>query len=1158
MSEDVLAVPTDLNGLRKRALRAALIWAMVAVTATAAFTCVRLNNFYRDAHARGQQRLEILRDNVEAHFHTIAGLSHALAAQPDMAQFLLHTSVPAIAGTQAQQRLRLQSELLSRDTVQRMSTRLEELAHWFHLRQAYIQNTEGTSVADSDLSPEASTLGANFAQREYFQQAMSEGLGFQFVMGRISQKPGFNFSARISDNGHPLGVLILKTDPTAMQRLFQDTVGRVISIVDRNGVVVAGNRPSDLLQSVPDARPSNLTASEILAVYLKTPQPLPWQKISVGLVGDAWPGTVIDGKRHLAQSLALEGYPYRLWVWTPLAQEADMIDSGVIAALALTGLGWAVLWAWWRRNERRHAVEHARHEALEMTRALPLGLFRWRVSPDGSGHFSHVGPGVERIFGDAWPALQANPQDLWRLASPDASGPPPHAVEFEWRHGGQSRWLSVNSAVAQTADGNAVHDGYWLDVTARKRAESRFDLAFEHAPTPFLFVHRHKGIVRANPAAVALFGDQGGRGILGLKPWQPPLSDPHPEGKAAVEAQVQTMMDRCREGRNAMRFDWRHTRVLGTGALEPFDVEVRLISLAEEDPDLYFFMIEDVTQRRQTASALQAATEAAEANTRAKSAFLANMSHEIRTPMNAIIGMTHLALEEHPPERVRGYVAKAHQAASSLLQILNDVLDLSKIEAGRLVLESVDFPLQQLLDQVNDVLGLPADRKGLELLFSAPPDLPSHLQGDPTRLRQVFVNLGSNAVKFSESGSVTLGLEMQSQSGQDVVLHGWVKDSGPGLAKDDIERLFRPFTQLDASTTRRHGGTGLGLTISRQLVEHMGGRMWVESEPGHGATFHFTARLQLPAQPRPMAPKREDWRGKRLLIVDDHSDAREVLAAMATGLGLQADVAADANEALRLLDAATAPYDWLLLDWLMPGVDGVKLARQILARPSEQQPCILLVTAFNQQEAMAAASDVALAGILTKPVSPSTLFDALSRSAVVTLAEPDAGIAPPTAPSSLGAIGPATSTTARPMPPARPTPLAGTRILLVEDQPLNQELALELLERAGATVTLADDGQIALDTLAATATPFDCVLMDCQMPRMDGYTATAHIRRNPRWQHLPIIAMTASALVTDREQALLAGMNDHVPKPLDVQQMFTVIERWVKAGRQAAARGAPH
>jgi len=1148
MRDDVLEVPIDLSRLRQRALRAALVWLIAAVTAAVAFTCARLNNFYRDTHGRGQQRLEILRDNVEAHFHTTAGLAQALAGQPDMARFMRETALPAGAAKEPGRHLPLQSELMSREPVQRMSARLEELVHWFGIRQAYIQNAEGTTVADSDLSPEASTLGANFADREYFQQAMSEGLGFQFVMGKISQKPGFNFSARISDDGRPLGVIILKTDPNAMHRLFRDTVGRVIAIVDRNGVVVSGNRPADLLHAVPDGRLSRLSASEVKEAYLAPPQPLQWQAITVGLAGESWPGRVIDGKRHLSQHLDLEGYPYRLWVWTPLTQEADMVATGTLTALAITGLGWAVLWSWWRRNERHHAVERARHEALDMTRALPLGLFRWRVDAGGKGHFSHVGPGVARIFGDAWPALLAEPAELWRMAGQDTLCPPAHAVEFEWRHGGQLRWLSVNSAAAQAPNGDTVYDGYWLDVTARRRAESRFDLAFAHAPTAFLFVHRHQGIVRANPAAVALFGDPGGRGLIGLKPWQPPLSEPHPDGPDAAEAHVQATMDSCRTGRTAMRFDWHHTRALPGGGSEPFDVEVRLISLSEEDPDLYFATIEDVTQRRRTAAALQAATEAAQANTRAKSAFLANMSHEIRTPMNAIIGMTHLALDEPSPDKRRGYVAKAHQAASGLLQILNDVLDLSKIEAGHLVLESVDFPLQQVLDEVNDVLGLPAERKGLELLFSAPPDLPSHLQGDPTRLRQVLVNLGSNAVKFSDAGSVTLGLALQSQDGQDVVLHGWVRDSGPGLAAGEMERLFQPFTQLDASTTRRHGGTGLGLTISRQLVEHMGGRMWVDSQPGHGATFHFTARLQLPAQPRPMAPRREDWRGKRLLIVDDHSDAREVLAGMATGLGLQVDVAASASEALRLLDAAGAPYDWFLLDWLMPGMDGVKLARQILSRPSERRPCILLVTAFNQQEARSAASDVALAGILTKPVSPSSLFDALSRSAVAS---------PPVTHTSPAPVAraPADDHMPEQAPVARPTPLAGTRILLVEDQPLNQELALELLERAGAEVTLASDGQIALDTLHSATQPFDCVLMDCQMPRMDGYTATAHIRRDPRWQQLPIIAMTASALVTDREQALSAGMNDHVAKPLDVPQMFSVIERWVRASRQAAKRG---
>ncbi|WP_375213099.1 response regulator [Aquabacterium sp.] len=1135
-----------------------MLWLLVVVAAAWTLTQQRINAMRQDALGRSQQRLEVLRDNVETHFRTVAGLAQALAVQPDMTQFLQQSHVPDASQVTPQRRKALQAELLARDPVRRMSSHLEELVQWFHIRQAYIQNVQATSVADSDLDNASSTLGANFRNREYFQQAMSEGRGFQFVMGRISRKPGFNFSARISDEGKPLGVLILKTDPASMQRLFTDTVGRVLAITDIHGVVVAGSRAQDLLQTVPLAPPSRLSESEIQGVYLHKPHPLPWQPTLVELRGQALPGVLINGKRYLAQSLDLADYPYRLWAWTPLNNEDALLTSGVLGGILAGSLGCAILWTIWRRSERRHALEQTRQETLEMTRALPLGLFRWRVDRHGQGRFSHLGDGAARIFGDALPQLLEEPQRLWRLTSPEATRPPQQPTEFEWRSEGRTHWISINSAVALSPDGDTVYDGYWQDITARKRAENRFDVAFQHAPTPFMFVHRHRGVLRANPATVALFGARHADEVCGHKPWLPPLSPQRPPGSPDVEAEVQAMMERCLESQTAMAFEWRHIRLHAQphedGQPATFEAEVKLFSLAEEDPDLFFAVLEDITQRKQTAAALQAATEAAEANTRAKSAFLANMSHEIRTPMNAIIGMTHLALEEGPPAKVHSYVAKAHQAASSLLQIINDVLDLSKIEAGHMVLESVDFEVQHLLDQVSDVLGLPAERKGLELLFTAPPDLPSHLQGDPTRLRQVLVNLGSNAVKFTDAGSVTLGLEVQSRDAQGVVLHGWVRDSGPGLSAPDIQRLFQPFTQLDASTTRRHGGTGLGLTISRQLIEQMGGRLWVDSTPGQGATFHFTARMQLPSHPRPMAPARQDWQGKRLLIVDDQSDAREVLARMSASLGLQVDVAADAPQALDRLDAAERPYDWILLDWRMPGMDGVRLARHILSRPSTRQPCILLVTAFSQQEAMAAASDVALSGVLTKPVTPSTLFEALSRSASGQLQRPAGlGHAPPAAATALPEPD---ASPPRPRPAMAP-PLHGTRILLVEDQPLNQELARELLERAGADVTLAGDGQAALDALEAqsgTGEPFDCVLMDCQMPRMDGYTATAHIRRDPRWQHLPIIAMTASALVTDREQALSAGMNDHVPKPLDVQQMFVVIERWVKVGRLAQQR----
>jgi len=386
-----------------------------------------------------------------------------------------------------------------------------------------------------------------------------------------------------------------------------------------------------------------------------------------------------------------------------------------------------------------------------------------------------------------------------------------------------------------------------------------------------------------------------------------------------------------------------------------------------------------------------------------------------------------------------------------------------------------------------------------------------------------------------------MGLEVQEQlgSGSGIVLHGWVTDTGIGMDTEQQTKLFQPFSQVDASTTRRYGGTGLGLTISRQLAERMGGKLWLESTAGKGSTFHFTVRMGLPARVSPMALLSESWRDKRVLLVDDNADARLVLGRMVSSMGLQVDCAESGEHALAKVTHVDRPYDWILLDWRMPGMDGVTCAQRIhdllQSRFPQENPCILLVTAFNKSDALLAAKDVPLADVLTKPVTPSTLFESLGR-AFNKVNKP--------------ALSPIEHT---PMPPTRPAAgqvLQGMRVLLVEDQPLNQELARELLLRAGAEVVIAEDGKQALQALE-TEPVFDCVLMDCQMPRMDGYTATRHIRSDARWQHLPIIAMTASALISDREHALSSGMNDHVPKPLDVQQMYQVISRWVGVARKA-------
>jgi PAS domain S-box-containing protein len=1129
---------------------AALAWLLLVALAATLITRDRLRAHESTVASGAQLRLQALHDNVETHFRTLAELAQVLARQPAMVAFLEGTQAPKSANLNAEQRKALRESLLKQPPVVDMGRQLSDLVRSFRIRQAYVQDAHGTSLADSHQDEEVSTLGANFRTREYFIDAMERGSGFQFVMGSVSLKPGFNFTARIENARRHLGILVLKSDPESMRRLFTDTVGRILVVVDHNGVIVAGNRPQDLMHRLPQA-PALSPHVDVPGVYRRMPAELDWQI--------SGPATVnVDGQPYQAHSREMDGYPYQLWVLSPLANLASIELTGILGGVALVVMGWLSLWAGWRRVERTHAVEQARAEALEMTRALPLGLFRYRVSPSGQGRFSHIGPGAAKVFGAQLDELLKAPARLWGAGTQAASLPPTAPTEFPLELEGGSRWVSVNSAEATSPGGDKVFDGYWLDVTARKRAESRFDLAFEHAPNGFLFFHIEHGVLRCNPAAVQLYGYQTQEQLMGLKPWMPPLSPATGPGEPDPQAAAVELLNRCRASQQALRFEWTHQRADG----RIFEAEVVLMSLSQEDPDLYFAILEDVTARKETAQALERARDAAEATARAKSAFLANMSHEIRTPMNAVIGMTHLALMEDPPEKVRGYVSKANQAATSLLTILNDVLDLSKIEAGHLELECVDFQVDQVLDEVVDVLALTADKKGVELLISAPADLPSHLMGDPTRLRQVFVNLGSNAVKFTEHGSVTLGLGVEERNDTDLVLHGWVRDTGIGLTAEQLSRLFTPFSQVDASTTRRHGGTGLGLTISRQLTERMGGRMWVESQPGQGSTFHFTARVQLPRQPAPMAPLRENWAGKRVLIVDDQPDAREVLRHMVDSMGLQAEVAASGEEALQKLEHADQAFEWLLLDWKMPGMDGLTLARHIQSRPIAQRPCILLVTAFDRAAALQAATEVSLAGVLTKPVTPSSLFDSLSRSGValapLAMAGPASG-----AETRTTAASPAENRGVRVPGRARPpdgatqasATLAGARILLVEDQPLNQELARELLERAGANVTVAQDGVEALDTLERDD-DFDCVLMDCQMPRMDGYTATAHIRARPEWARLPIIAMTASALSSDREQALAAGMNDHVAKPLDIQQMFSTIQRWLQARRSAARRGS--
>jgi signal transduction histidine kinase/DNA-binding response OmpR family regulator/HPt (histidine-containing phosphotransfer) domain-containing protein len=523
-----------------------------------------------------------------------------------------------------------------------------------------------------------------------------------------------------------------------------------------------------------------------------------------------------------------------------------------------------------------------------------------------------------------------------------------------------------------------------------------------------------------------------------------------------------------------------------------------------------------------------AAKEKAEEATQMKSMFLANMSHEIRTPMNAIIGLSHLALKTPLNAKQRDYVSKVHNAGTSLLAIINDILDFSKIEAGKLDLETTGFKLDEVISSVTTLTAQKAHEKGLEFLAHVAPGIPEHLLGDPLRLGQILTNFVNNAVKFTERGEIRLNIEQLERTGEKVQLKFSVRDTGIGMTPAQSAKLFQPFTQADMSTTRKHGGTGLGLTICRRLVELMGGRIWLESEPGVGSTFFFTVWLGVGMATGSGKVIPERLARLRVLIVDDNPAAREILQEPLSSVAKRVDTVASGSEAIaavRQHDTAE-PYDIIFMDWRMPGMDGLLASRHIKSDETlAHQPAIVLVTAFGREEVREEAERLQLDGFLVKPVTKSMLVDTL----VNVFAHTDEEAAPATNGKQE----------------AR---LIGARILLVEDNEINQQIAVELLESAGATVKVANNGREAIETLSQgpQPVPFDMVLMDLQMPEMDGYQATAKLRADPRFASLPIIAMTAHATIEERQRCLGAGMNDHISKPIDPAMLFSTVGRFYK------------
>jgi PAS domain S-box-containing protein len=537
----------------------------------------------------------------------------------------------------------------------------------------------------------------------------------------------------------------------------------------------------------------------------------------------------------------------------------------------------------------------------------------------------------------------------------------------------------------------------------------------------------------------------------------------------------------------------------------------------------------EVTEQKEAEFALAEAMKVADAANQAKGDFLANMSHEIRTPMNAIMGLSDLCLRTDLNTKQQDYLSKIHSSAQALLGIINDILDFSKIEAGKLDMESMPFEIDQVLDNLATVVSVKTQEKGLELLFSRDPDVPAVLIGDALRLGQIMVNLANNAVKFTESGEVVVHIEVCESHDDDVTLQFSVRDTGIGMNEEQQGRLFKSFSQADTSTTRKYGGTGLGLAISKQLVEMMHGEIRVESEPGKGSKFFFTANLGIgdASEQRSLVPI-TDLRGMRALVVDDNESSREILAAYLESFTFDVVSAVDGDEAITLLQSGKNLPDLIVMDWLMPGKSGLETAQVIKQELKlAKDPRIIIVTAFATSKLSNKPGVEVVDRILTKPISPSHLFDAV-----------------------MEAFGQEVAATGQRHLSGRQEemealrPIQGASLLVVEDNEINQQVARELLEHALFNVDIANHGREAVEMIEQNE--YDCVLMDIQMPVMDGFTATAEIRKNDRFASLPVLAMTANATLEDQERCKAAGMNDHIAKPIIPRVLFEALLKWVE------------
>ncbi|MBY6186395.1 PAS domain S-box protein [Marinobacter hydrocarbonoclasticus] len=777
-------------------------------------------------------------------------------------------------------------------------------------------------------------------------------------------------------------------------------------------------------------------------------------------------------------------------------------------------------------------VEAAKAQLETITESVPGVVFQLQQDDSALGvRCSFVSGGIRQALGVSKSRVMEDLASVLELVHPEDRKALEHTLrrsaleEQDWSMearfvmAGAPQWFTIGAKVSRDEAGALWWNGFLLNISERKgmeeqlaASEAHFRALFDNAGIAIVTLN-HLGVIREINERFQQFAELDQDQLLGqhISQLLPPEDrDPFNEALAPLLTGHQRHLAkemRYRKPDGSLR--WADLRAV---VLE--DSKGQLTSLV--------LTMSDVTERRQVNEALRQAKEASDAASQAKSDFLANMSHEIRTPMNAIIGMTQLCLQTNPPARQAEYLRKIDTASQSLLGIINDVLDYSKIEAGKLDLENEPFALDELLEQLSDLFAVRAKEKNIELLFAVEPEVPARVNGDLLRLSQVLINLLSNAIKFTENGEVVLSIRvLPNPEGSQTRLSFAVRDTGIGMSDEQQARLFQSFSQADSSTTRKYGGTGLGLAISQRLVTMMGGDIGVTSAVGAGSTFHFTLTMALPEQPP--QPELFELEGKQVLLVDDNDTALEILERNLNAFGFEVVPAHSGAQALEKL-ASLNDLVLVITDYDMPKMNGIELAEALTER-GLNAAMVLMISAYGDESLQRQAESVGVGALLSKPANPSRLLDTI-----------------------LGLLdrkhtsAPVRRRAHWQMDEAQLATIANKRVLLVEDNLVNQEVACEFLRQIGLRVSVAEHGGLALEKLKNGE--FDLVLMDCQMPVMDGYEASRAIRNELKLT-LPVVAMTANAMQEDREKCLAAGMDDHIAKPIDLGQLHRVLWRYL-------------